>query len=103
MLNVYINYPNPKISVYENDIGNSTIKKNGKKNQRVLSINYHNYKDVIETFNVTYKFAANKDENDIWIDIDSGNASLDKSILSDIAHELSIKYKPFRDDRIVYN
>jgi len=98
MIKVYINYPNQGIfSIYE-DIEHKNIQKNTKVNQRVLSINSSNFTEKMLSFIDNYKFSATSAENDLWIDIDTGDTIFDKNIAFEILKKLSEKYVPFQNN-----
>jgi len=96
MIKVYINYPNSDFSIYEIDLNHSNIQKNKKQNQRKLIIDSSNFTEEILTFNTKYKFSANDAENDMWLDIDTGDSIFDKNIAFEILKQLAMIYVPFQ-------
>ena len=92
MIKVYINYPNSDFSIYEIDLNHSNIQKNKKQNQRKLIINSSNFTEELLEFKTKYKFSSNSEENDLWLDIDTGDTVFDKNIAFEILQELFKQY-----------
>jgi len=68
-MQVYINYPNPHFTIHKNP-SCSDIHKNQKSGQRIVKVNPANLKAVLSQFiNNAYKFQANPQGNDLWLEI----------------------------------
>lgn len=97
MIKVYINYPVPHITIHHNPYcGN--IQAQQKPNQRYIKINAQTLASELNKFKTKmYRFAANPDYNDMWLEINFNNVSYEQDVLMDICHLIGIYYKPLRN------
>jgi hypothetical protein len=96
MITVYINYPQPHITVHR-DLSCKQIRSHKKINQRCSRINSATEAEELQKFTrKEYSFAANPDENDIWLEIDYQNIDKELVILEMVCRAIARYYKPFR-------
>lgn len=97
MINVYINYPNAHMTIHRESDCNS-IRMNEKEGQRIVQIHRKNLSKVIKRFRKQeYKFAAHKEKNDLWMQIDFENYEFELAVAKYLFSILQTFYKPFRD------
>ena len=95
MIHVYINYPNPHITIH-NDPQCPRIKQGGKKHQRNLSVGIENFEKLLLRFrNKQYRFSATPEFNDMWLEIGLGSIDDEISLVKDVKAELARHYRPF--------
>lgn len=100
MLKVYINYPNPHITIHSNSSCKRILQQN-KENQRVVKINISNLSKELENFeNKKHLFGANAEINDIWLYIDLSDSDFEHAVVKYIHKLLSNLYKPFKSASI---
>jgi hypothetical protein len=91
---VYINYPNPKVSVHR-DPSCGSIQKMGKSDQRLVLINRTTISAALQRFAAKdYAFAANPAGNDMWLQIDFGEESFEGAVLRYVQHLIAKHYSP---------
>ncbi len=68
-MNVYINYPNPHITIHKN-ASCGQIQSHQKSGQRLVKVSAVTLKNVLSSFiNDAYDFKAEAQWNDLWLDI----------------------------------
>ena len=94
MLKVYINYPNPKISVHC-DPSCGAIQKMSKADQRLVLIDRTTISAELQRFaDKEYTFAANPAGNDMWLQIDFGDEEFESAVLRYVQHLIGQHYSP---------
>lgn len=94
-MKVYINYPNPHITIHR-DAECPQIQKYRKKSQRIVGVTAENLGDVLTDFiHGKYRFAADSARNDLWLDIRLDTPKHEESLVYIIQAILSLHYKPF--------
>jgi hypothetical protein len=100
MLKAYINYPNPKISAHH-DRSCGAIQKMGKANQRLIRIDRTTISAELQRFaSKEYTFAANPAGNDMWLEIDFGDANFEAAVLSYVHRLIGAHYSPLAEVEI---
>jgi hypothetical protein len=93
-MQVYINYPNPHITIHKNTSCRQ-IQKQQKDEQRHIKIRITNLDDVLTKFiNEDYEFRSEKLYNDLWLDISLDNYELEIGVLRTIQAIIGQRYKP---------
>ena len=101
MLMVYINYPNSRITIH-NDDGCPTIQKQHKEGQRVLKLDVATLSGQLERFATNaYRFAANHNENDMWLNVEFDDPVFELAVINYVRKLLGRHYGPF--ERIEIN
>ena len=96
MLQVYLNYPNSKVSVHSDEAcGN--IKQMRKAEQRHVHIKRESLSIELGRFEKEYSFASEAARNDMWITVEMQDYSFEVCITAYIKKILSLRYKRFRD------
>jgi len=91
-MKAYINYPKPHIELH-NDSECVEFQKHQKSGQRVVVVTSHNIKDVLSDFiNDKYRFASNRELNDIWLDVSLETPKHSESFIYTIHSILSHRY-----------
>ena len=93
-MKVYINCPNPHIMIHRSNECTQS-QKQGKENQRRVTVNSQNLGRVLTDFmNEKYRFAADSEYNDLWLDISLNTAKHEESLVYIIQAILGCRYKP---------
>lgn len=95
MLQLYLNYPNSKISVHT-DPTCGHIRQMGKPDQRQLRLVEESLEAQLAEFS-EHGFASTAALNDMWVTIDLGDARMEENVLARISRTLGDRYAPFRD------
>lgn len=96
MISVYINYPNRKFSVHF-DLGCGSIRAHRKVDQRKVRLNHESVSvELLKFVNGEYKFASEKEFNDMWLSADFDDADFERDIVDHVWKLLARKYSPFR-------
>lgn len=94
MVNAYINYPNPHITVH-GDATCSAIGKMRKGGQRRVRIDAASISQELKQFATkAYVFGADASKNDMWLEIDFGDASFERAVVEHVRRLLGVHYKP---------
>ncbi|MEX2161825.1 MAG: hypothetical protein WD751_07920 [Anaerolineales bacterium] len=102
-MKVYINYPNPHLTIHGN-LHCPDFQKQRKQGQRVLTISGANSGEMLKGFiEGRHKFAANASENDMWLDITLSTYKHSESLVFVIHELLAKKHMPFRRASIEYH
>lgn len=100
MTTAYVNYPNSRISVHGN-ASCSRIRQARKAGQRVVHVTVETLTQELRTFHTNdYSFGSTQEVNDMWIELDLGDAEYEAATLRFIKKALSVCYKPFEDAEI---
>ncbi len=95
MLRAYINYPNPHIETHGNS-GCATIQQHQKQGQRVVNLELTSLSLELQRFATkAYPFAANRELNDMWINVDFADAAFERAVVEYVRTLLSMHYMPF--------
>lgn len=96
MRNVYINYPNARISVHS-DPNCAVVRSHHKEGQRIININPHTEAHELRRFDEEqHRFASEADFNDMWVIIDYADDSIEDDVVNHIWRALANRYTPFR-------
>jgi len=94
-MRVYINYPNPHITIHRNP-DCLEIHKHRKEDQRTVTITVYTLPEALSDFiGKKYKFAASSSHNDLWLDISLNTPKQEESLVHVIQMILGLQYKPF--------
>lgn len=95
MLNVYLNYPNPRVTVHRNERC-SSIQKHQKPGQRVVRLDVACLSVELKKFEEQhYMFAADAANNDMWLEVDFGDAEFERAVVQYVKNVLAAHYTPF--------
>ena len=96
MLAVYINYPNPLISVHQ-DTACANIGKMSKPGQRKLRLDVGTLSTELLKFqHKEYRFAADATLNDMWLEIDFGDRRFEEEVLRYVQMLIGSHYRPLK-------
>lgn len=95
MIAVYINYPNPHITIHASSTcGN--VQQQHKEGQRKVVLNTTTLSLELERFeNKFYKFGADQSTNDMWLAVDFSDAGFERAVVEYIRRVLARSYSPF--------
>jgi len=94
MIQVYINYPNPKIVVHSNGTCN-LIGMHKKPGQRRIRLNIASLSGELQKFDQkVYVFGAYPAANDMWIEVDFSDAAFELAVLAYIQVLIGRHYLP---------
>ena len=96
MLQVYLNYPNSRISIH-NNAACGTIKQMRKPDQREVKIDLGSLTTELAAFKSEYSFASEASHNDMWVTVEMQDQSFETSIIAYVKKLLGARYKRFRD------
>ena len=99
MLNVYLNYPNSKVTVHGEPTC-PTIRQMRKPGQRQVRIDAGSRERELARFAAAHRFASRAECNDMWVVVDLGNAEEEDLVVADIRRALARRYEPFRRSRV---
>ncbi len=97
MINVYINHPNPHITIHQNsDCGLIHAHKSAAES-RTVKLLISNLSQELEKFiEGEYKFNATKEFNDMWLEISLGDLAFEIAVVLFIVAQLGKSYKQFK-------
>ena len=96
MLQVYINYPNPLISIHGN-VACANIKKMGKQAQRQITLNIGTLSAELLKFQQKgHRFASDSLSNDMWLNIDFSDQEFEREVLRYVQGLIGNHYQPLR-------
>jgi len=102
-MNVYINYPNPHLTIH-NNAQCTEIQKHRKANQRVVTVNNQNIAQVLSEFiDNKYLLSSKATENDMWLEISLSSAQIDIAFVFIVQTILGIKYKPILNAPVTFH
>lgn len=91
MIYAYLNYPNPHLTLHNNEAC-ADIGKMKKPNQRFVGVTRQSF--AVEIANVEkMKFGASASENDLWISADFHDAAFEKAVVEYIHRFISQKIR----------
>lgn len=97
MTSVYIDYPEKKFHVQHGRTASSRFK-HEKVNRRVMHLDLANLSDQLKVIvDNEMPFAANEQNNDLWLDIDLGDTEFELSVARFIHFHLGKRYRPIRE------
>ena len=99
MLNVYLNYPNSKVTVHR-EAGCPTIRQMRKPGQRQVRIDVGSRAKELARFEAAHRFASRAKYNDMWVVIDLGSAEEEDRAVEDIWRALARRYESFHQARV---
>lgn len=95
MIRVYINYPNPHITIHANTTCGS-LHQQHKENQRAVSINRSTLSAELMRFSEKdYRFGAQVENNDMWLAVDLDDSAFEHAVVEYIRKLLARYYSPF--------
>ena len=93
-MQVYINYPNPHITIHK-DLSCKQIQMHKKSGQRIVKVSPGTLKNVLSQFiNDAYDFKSESQWNDLWLDISLSRSEQEIGIIHVIQAILGERYKP---------
>ena len=93
-MQVYINYPNPHITIH-NDSSCQQIHVHKKSGQRIVKVNLSTLKSVLSQFaNDAYDFKSEAQLNDLWLDISLSTHEQEIGFVHIVQALLGQRYKP---------
>lgn len=96
VLQVYINYPNPLISVHE-DAACTNIGKMSKQGQRHVNLTVTTLSTELLKFQQKgYRFAGDSTFNDMWLQIDLEDSKFEHAVLRYVQELIGKHYQPLR-------
>ncbi len=96
-MQVYLNYPNPHITIHK-DASCGQIHMHHKQGQRRINVNAVTLRFVLADFiNDKYAFKAEKLFNDLWLDISLDTPEQETGLVHVIQAILGQRYSPFSD------
>jgi len=94
---VYINYPNPHLTIHKN-ISCPQIQMHQKSGQRIVKISPATLNNVLSQFlNNAYDFRAEPELNDLWLDISLSTREQEVGFVHVIQAILGQRYRPLSD------
>lgn len=91
---VYINYPNPHFTKHA-DPACGVVRSQRKADQRVVQVTPENAAGVLAAFERgDYRFAANKESNDLWLELALGDRAEEDAFVERIHATLGRRYAP---------
>jgi len=95
-MKAYVNYPEPHFTIHWNDRCPG-VQKNRKEGQRVITITPETLDVTLSRFiNREFTFAANPDENDMWLDVALGSPQHNEAIVYVVQLILGRRYRPLK-------
>lgn len=100
MIIAYLYYPTGIATVHKN-ISCKSIGMRKKKVQRTMTIDVNSISSVLNSFkNKLYNLSSNKNENDMLIKIDFGNAEFEEAVINYILSILQTTRRPFKKTKL---
>ena len=99
MLNVYLNYPNSKVTVH-GEATCSTIRQMRKPGQRQVRIDEGSREQELAQFEAAHRFASRAKYNDMWVVVDLASQREEDLVVENIRRALARRYEPFREARV---
>lgn len=95
MLQVYLNYPNPKIHIH--GLANcSEIGKMQKHGRRSVLIDRNSISSELQNFALkNHRFAAEASANDMWLVVDFGDPHFEDAVVRHVQRLIAGHYSPF--------
>lgn len=96
MLEVYLNYPNAKVTVHGN-MACRTIRQMDKAGQRRIRIDRTALERELGRFRGDHEFGSTAARNDMWVTLDLADARDERQVVTRIVAALGVQYGPFRN------
>jgi hypothetical protein len=94
MLKAYVNYPNPRLTIHT-DLSCGDIQKMKKPGQRQVRIDLISASGELQRFQSKgYPFAANPAGNDMWLEVDFGDADFESAVVGYVQRLIGAHYSP---------
>lgn len=93
MLSAYINYPNAHVSIHS-AADCTTIQQQRKADQRLVRLNPRSLSGELLKFESEYRFASEQRLNDMWLELDFGDAEFERALVEHIRKCLARRYTP---------
>ena len=95
MLTVYINYPDPHLTIHTNPAC-ATIQKHDKKKQRKVHLTLENLSRELARFKAKeHRFSATSETNDMWLQLDFADPHFERAVTEYVRKLLAEHYSPF--------
>ena len=95
MLTVYVNYPNPHLTIHHDPNCNS-IQAMQKQGQRKRKIDGESISSELQAFRKgEYRFASKQAINDMWIEVDFQDEEFETAVVAYVHRLLAQRYRPF--------
>jgi hypothetical protein len=102
VLLAYLNYPNERVSLHATRCGH--IQQARKPDQRRIHLNLNSLGTELQRFvEEEHSFAAQAANNDMWLDIDFGDAEFQEAVARFIHRLRAKRYKRFRDCKVEWH
>lgn len=96
-MQVYINYPNPHITIHQ-DVNCGQIQMHNIQNQRQFRVRMSNLRSTLKDFqNNKHLFKAEQFYNDMWLDISLDTIDQEIGLIHVLQAILGQKYSPLAD------
>ena len=100
MITVYVNYPNPHITIHANERC-SAVRQQHKPAQRIVRLDAKTLSAELQRFEAKeYRFGANPETNDMWLYIEFADLSFERAGAEYVRKLLAAHYAPFGRVRI---
>jgi hypothetical protein len=97
MINVYINHPNPHITIHQSSDCGLIHAHKSEAESRKVKLGIANLSQELPRFvEGEHKFNATKEFNDMWLEIDLGDLAFEIATILFIVQQLGKVYKPFK-------
>ena len=101
MIQVYINYPNPHMTIHKNN-NDPVIQAHNAPLQRKKNVTPSSLESVIEDFcSPMFVFRAEQGFNDVWLKIDFGDVNFEIEVAKYLFKILGKRYTPLRGAEII--
>jgi len=95
MINVYVYYPNPHLTIYTkrtcNDIGK--MKKPGQRTEKVTTASFSTVVPMLVSNK--FQFGATAPKNDLWLEVDFDDEEFEKAFARYVLQQFAKRYRPF--------
>ncbi len=95
MTKVYLNYPNPHVTIHGQPAC-SEIGKMRKPNQRDVEVNTASFAQAIQQFSSGFRLGADASVNDLWMSVDFGDAEFEDAVVRYVHRLLARRYSPLQ-------
>lgn len=97
MINVYINHPNPHITIHQSTNCGLIHAHKSAAESRTVKIEISNLSDELAKFvEGEHKFNASKEFNDMWLEVSLDDLAFEIAVVLFIVAQLGKVYKPFK-------
>ena len=96
MINVYVNYPNARLTVHTK-LSCAEIGKMKKPGQRAETITEASFSTMVPKLaSKSFQFGANAPLNDLWLQIDFDDAEFEQAVAGHLLRQFAKRYNPFK-------